>query len=804
MALRGRRAKRVRERDRARSHGGQGGAASFERRSWWVPVVVAAVIVVSAVGAWWLERSGPNRSGGPRGLEPTRALADAGAEVRFEDFVGPDSCEECHAEEVEKWRGSTHGRAGGMPGADVVIAPFDGTPIRFSDAVVIPSVDEDGRYSFTVEEEGKEPRVLPVDGVVGGGHMVGGGTQGFVSEIPDGTVRFLPFDFIREEEVWFCNTNTRTDQGWVPITPEMPLAACADWPLVRILGTDARYANCQECHTALTDLVFDTTAGRFSTRVAGYAIQCESCHGPMAEHVERSDSTRIDSEPDLAVQAYATLSEDGSLAICFRCHALKDVMQPGYLPGMPFDDYYSIGLPMLAEQALFPDGRVRTFAYQENHRYSDCYLNGSMTCVDCHDPHSQEYRDIWGRPLPDRFDDGQCTDCHASKAEDPEAHTFHEPGTEGSRCVDCHMPFLQHPDLGNELRFARSDHTIPIPRPRGDDAMGVVNACSQSQCHGDVPLDTVWAWTRDLYGELKPRKPIIDALANPFQIGGEDAGRAVLLDAEANHPAAQVPAIGLFVARYLRPDMSSLDPDTDIALRELSQARDPDVRAVALAALHFARGNDPEVTRFLARELAGAGGSEGSLRARWAVALGTFADRYFQAGEWGQAVVSYRKSLELRPGDAATLRNLGLTQAYAGDFDSAVVSLRASVASDPRDPLAWVNLGFSLSGLGDDAGAEDAYRSAVSVSGDEALAHFNLGNALLRKGDLGGAAQRYERTLELQPTLTQAYRNLARAYGGMQDTVRVLAVARRWQLWVPADSDAAQLVRDLEQTVGNR
>ena len=54
---------------------------------------------------------------------------------------------------------------------------------------------------------------------------------------------------------------------------------------------------------------------------------------------------------------------------------------------------------------LHPDGRVRTFGYQLNHLASDCYLNGSMTCVSCHDPHTQTYRDEQFRPLEGRFED---------------------------------------------------------------------------------------------------------------------------------------------------------------------------------------------------------------------------------------------------------------------------------------------------------------------------------------------------------------------------------------------------------------
>ena len=57
--------------------------------------------------------------------------------VSFGDFVGSETCASCHETQYNAWKGSTHGKAGGVPGKDVVIAPFNGTSIRFKDAVVI-------------------------------------------------------------------------------------------------------------------------------------------------------------------------------------------------------------------------------------------------------------------------------------------------------------------------------------------------------------------------------------------------------------------------------------------------------------------------------------------------------------------------------------------------------------------------------------------------------------------------------------------------------------------------------------------
>ena len=53
---------------------------------------------------------------------------------RFVDT--PSACADCHTEQHDGWQGSTHGRAGGTPSTETVVAPFDGTPIVFADECV--------------------------------------------------------------------------------------------------------------------------------------------------------------------------------------------------------------------------------------------------------------------------------------------------------------------------------------------------------------------------------------------------------------------------------------------------------------------------------------------------------------------------------------------------------------------------------------------------------------------------------------------------------------------------------------------
>ncbi len=340
-----------------------------------------------------------DRATSPGGRAGSGVAGRVAAPVTGDDFAGSDACAGCHADQYAGWAASTHGRAGGEPGPETVIVPFDGTPIVFRDGRVLPVVDSAGDYIFVVRQDGRAQQRIRVDGVIGGGHMLGGGTQGFVSHLADGTVRFLPFDYSRQLDAWFCNTGSRTDEGWVPVDAGM----------------------------ALTDDV------------------------------------------------------EKSLGVCFRCHALKDVVQEGYLPRAQLADFYALKLPVLGDDPYLPDGRVKSFAYQATHLSSSCYVDGSMTCVSCHEPHGPGYWDVNRVPLADESDDRQCTSCHAAKAADPEAHTFHPAGSTGAQCVSCHMPYLQHPEVGPAIPFARSDHTIPVPRPQLDGRLGLVSACRG--CH---------------------------------------------------------------------------------------------------------------------------------------------------------------------------------------------------------------------------------------------------------------------------------------------------------------------------------
>lgn len=763
----------------------------MKQRHRWVQAmaVVAVAILASGCGQ---ENEG---EAGPGSLDFPPAPALAGTTIERGDFVGADACRSCHVEQYDQWAQSTHGQAGGAPAADVVIAAFDGRPIRFADGTVIPRVQQ-GTWEFEVRQDGFSPEVYRVSGVIGGAHMLGGGTQGFVTTAPDGTERFLPWDWSGSSDEWFCNTGSRTNQGWEPIVPSMRMADCGDWPPLRPLGTVDRFANCQECHGSQILTELDDGVG-YSTEYTTLQVNCESCHGPGSEHVAAASNGAT--QAGLAMTSLAYLSKDDALATCFQCHALKDVLKEGYLPGEPFDDFYALKYPVLGDAPYFSDGRVRSFAYQANHLASACYLQGPMDCASCHEPHGQGYWDIDRNPLPDPFDDGQCTACHASKAEDPEAHTFHPPDSEGARCVSCHMPYLQHPEVGDGVAFARSDHTISIPRPRYDADLGLEGACAQ--CHTGMSPRDLQSQAVEWWGELKPHRPLVAGIDGEFRARNLGEAGALLLHPDETDPLVQFQALSRLLVAYVRPDVLALPPDVERRLIDLSESEDLDVRSLALATLHWARGDEPEIRARLVEALASAPADE-PLRSRWVLALGFLGDRARDSGDFATSAAAYDKALELRPGDPRVLHALGQMHNRAGAYSLAINAIQASLEADPRQPLAWVNLGIALDGNGQVTQARSAFNEALALNPHEALAHFNLGNSFARAERFAEAAEAYAAAVVADPGLGIGHFELGRTYIRLERFEDALEPARRAVEFMPDHGPSQQMLSDLVQALG--
>lgn len=393
------------------------------------------------------------------------------ASAQIPAYIGSDSCTECHQEEAALWQGSQHALAWTVPGPDTVLGDFDdagfihdGTLTRFTKG------DEDGDYAITVTEKDGKTTQYPVHSVAGIAPL-----QQYLLETEPG--RLQSFDVVWDVE----------KQQWYHLYPDQ------DLPPTDGLHWTGPYktwnARCAECHATGYQRNFGARTGRYSSVQAEIGVGCESCHGPASAHL---DWTRDKVAPDSAglnavgfSTDFGTGNTEAEIQQCAGCHSRREALENGNpLPGSAYYDAYTLAL--LRPGLYHPDGQIQDEVYvYGSFLQSKMYARG-VGCMNCHNPHDAGLKAV-GNAL--------CTQCHSPAGNpdfptlpladyDSPDHSFHEPGSDGAQCKNCHM--IERTYMGVD---GRRDHSFRIPRPDLGAETGGPDACTD--CHAGKTRD--WA-----------------------------------------------------------------------------------------------------------------------------------------------------------------------------------------------------------------------------------------------------------------------------------------------------------------------
>ena len=668
-----------------------------------------------------------------------------------DQFIGSKVCGSCHPDQFDTWEKSTHGNAGGKPTKQRVLAPFDSNRVNLKNGWFIP-FKKNGRFFFRAQESGFPEKKYEVMGVIGGGHLYGGGTQTYFGLFPDGSMRLLPFDYHPGSKTWFFETNDNS--GWVPISEDLSFRRSSEWPPSRTLGVISEKQNCQQCHGSQVRTAFSVNKGKYISSYTDLSINCESCHGPGKEHSSLMQYGKSIIKGYTGIKSLKTLSKEESVEVCAQCHALKDMIRPGYLPGDDFKEYFSTKFSMLGGNPYHPDGRVKAFGYQQNHVFSDCYLNGSMTCVDCHNPHSNGYQDVNRQPLIGKFDNGQCTSCHMAKAMDITEHTFHNVDSEGSLCTSCHMPFQQHQAVGEAIKFSRADHTISIPRPLIDQALGVDNACQK--CHIEMSIDEITINMQEWYGKLKPLQALETALMT-FNQNKKSEDLINLLGSNSD-PSPQVFA-GLSEAfMFNQPDQTK---EIINRLKSLSGNMDIDIKGLALAYLDLLSEDDEALNKFMIQVLSRSGKDQTKIRTRWSTALAYRAQAQVNQGLIIFGIDLYVKAVKVWPSNQRAKQGLAEAYILVDDIPNAIQIFSESITNNKNDWQSWAGLANAQARSNQLEVALEAYMKSLEINTYNSSAHLGIGNILFKLKKDVLAEMHLEKAIDLNPSMTEAYIYLA-------------------------------------------
>ena len=282
-------------------------------------------------------------------------------------------------------------------------------------------------------------------------------------------------------------------------------------------------ASCFACHSVATRPGLSFEHGEFRSRSVELGIACEACHGPAEEHVRVNHSPwrryakhlAGDDASDETVVNPERLDAERSRAVCAQCHSFHDVLNRdtylqtgvGFRPGEPLPAHLRV-VRYAADEAegsaqpdedldryFWGDGTIRVAGREYNgFLETGCATRGELTCLTCHALH--DYREPADQLASDGDDDATCLGCHAAIGAELAGHTHHPEESEGSRCMNCHMP---HTTYG--LFKAIRSHRIDSPSATVQAETGRPNACNL--CH----LDRTLEWTSEKlhawYGQPK-------------------------------------------------------------------------------------------------------------------------------------------------------------------------------------------------------------------------------------------------------------------------------------------------------------
>jgi predicted CXXCH cytochrome family protein len=679
----------------------------------WRGAALLALAVAAAGGLGLLVRARRREGqGGTRG-----SVAPAA------HFVGSQACAGCHPAEQAAWSSSHHRHAMEPADANSVLGDFGDVTFRY--------FGRETRFSrqgatFQVRTENQQGKAETFTVAYTLGHAP---LQQYLVAFDDGRIQALPF-------AWDARPRARGGQRWFHLYPDTDVTP-AD-PLFWMRPRQNWNHMCGDCHTTSFSKRFSDVTGRFDSRWSELGNGCESCHGAGSAHVEAAQHGQPARH---LVSGMHTQAEQ--LDQCGACHARRVRLREDASHERMHDTWRP---ELLQEGLYFVDGQIKDEVFEIGSFLQSKMAARGITCSHCHEPHTARLR-AEGNAL--------CTQCHDRQAFDGPQHHFHAAGTDGARCVNCHMPSRTY-----MVVHERRDHRIAVPRPDLSATLGTPNACAT--CH--EARGNAWAAAAIASHRSGRRQgPSGAELLGPalWSARHEQRDAVAAVRALLDDPTVA----GLSKATALAALGASAPREAAAIAGPLLGAADPWSRLGAVEALR----SSPEAAR--GRLLAGQA-TDASRAVRLAVGpllASAPADTLpAESREGVTALLAEHEAwLTANADRAEALVELAGLRRAAGDPAAARAAFERALRRDETSLTAYLNFADDLRGSGDDAGAETLLRKACALYPESADARFALGMLLVRRKDVAAGVRELGRASALAPNNS----HYAYAYGvGLHST----------------------------------
>ena len=131
-----------------------------------------------------------------------------------------------------------------------------------------------------------------------------------------------------------------------------------------------------------------------------------------------------------------------------------------------------------------------------------------------------------------------------------------------------------------------------------------------------------------------------------------------------------------------------------------------------------------------------------------------------EMNDYAQAEPHFKRAIEIRPGYAQALYNLGIIYSNRGEYERSNATFQELLGVNPTYPLAHSGIGFNLEKLGKFKAAVEEYTLELKRSPDSYNVWLGLGINQGKSGDLASAIQSLQKASELDRSRPEPWVNM--------------------------------------------
>lgn len=415
-------------------------------------LVLTFVAGATVLGGWWWAQTAPPSEPVSQPVVTERETVSPQwfpkPAVRSSDYVGSQTCAECHSDVFEAF--SQHPMRRSMHAiTDDPIEDYHNQP-GFS---VAPSPHYHHDYRYEIRRSGEEvvhceiavdrkssdilyEQAVPIHFAVGSGER---GRSYLTNR--DGVLLMSPVTWYSQRKRW-------------DLSPGYELQN-------RHFGRRI-VDGCLQCHAGRT--AADDASSHLFKKEPFHELEigCERCHGPGQQHTDFWLENHTSSQEDpFAVATHLQSAERDQ--VCFQCHLIGESRVPRYgrtdFDFRPGDHVTDIWVTFVKGDGVSKNSGTDAVSQVGQMLSSRCYTEsaGELGCTSCHDPHQ-----VPAEELKHDFYRDRCLNCHQDGqiqcSESLQTRNSIQPA---DSCVTCHMPALRATDVPHT---SLTDHRV-LRRP---------------------------------------------------------------------------------------------------------------------------------------------------------------------------------------------------------------------------------------------------------------------------------------------------------------------------------------------------